>query len=136
MFKLKPPTIPLAIVPALLGRSKATISRWASAQQWPLIVWPGRVRGYHVSVADLERRFSVTFTTEQLERAATRHQRRLRQSSERRDRPRHTRTALGPHSSSEREPSASADIFSRNHNEGAPEDSRASERPPNAASRH
>lgn len=82
----KPAAIPLAIVPALLGRSKATVSRWAAGQRWPLVVWPGRVRGQHVPVADLEARFGVIFTAEQLEAAADRHERQLRAAYEWRDR--------------------------------------------------
>lgn len=115
MSQDKPTTIPLAIVPALLGRSKATISRWAAGQRWPLVVWPGRVRGHHVPVADLEARFGVTFTAEQLEAATDRHERQLRSAHEWRERVAVAAEALKRPLPASASLGAVADLFSDHH---------------------
>lgn len=68
-----PQIVPLSLVPFLLGRDQATVSRWAARDHWDLITPPGLVRRKLVALAELERRYGVTFTEDQIQHAMTLH---------------------------------------------------------------
>jgi hypothetical protein len=127
MNETKPTSVPLAVIPALIGRDKATVSRWAVRDRWPLVTWPGRVRGKFVAVAFLEETYGFSFTAEQIAAAELRHEKRLRDEAHWRDQLR--KAVRGPQPNT---PSlgAVADLFFSHHSDRPQEDKTAARRPP------
>jgi hypothetical protein len=76
-----PTAIPMAIVPALIGRDKAAVSRTAARDRWPTFSPPGYVSRSAIAVADLERRVGMTFTAADIDRAIRQHADRLRSAA-------------------------------------------------------
>jgi hypothetical protein len=69
----RPTHIPFALVPELLRRDQAAVSRLAARYRWPLEVVPGYAKRQRIALADLERATNFTFTAAEIEDAERRH---------------------------------------------------------------
>jgi hypothetical protein len=70
----RPSVIPMALVPALLHRSKPAVWRMAARHSWPVVPTPGYLNRQQIALADLERVTGFTFTAAQIEDAERRHE--------------------------------------------------------------
>jgi hypothetical protein len=95
MTEPKPHLIPMAIVPALLGRSKAVVWRMAARHGWPVISTPGYINRQRIAVVDLERLTGFTFSAAQIADAERRHDRALKEAAERLRQKRNACLSLG-----------------------------------------
>ena len=80
-----PTHIPFALVPKLLNRDQAAVSRLAARYRWPLEVVPGYAKRQRIALADLEAVTGFKFTVAQVADAERRHRRDAEQARVRRN---------------------------------------------------